>query len=436
MKFHFVLLDSLDVIRRRKLFFFAPMLSILLIGVGIALFLPSEYESHATLLVRQETAVIPGQATSAPGDQLAIAEETIRSRTTIAALMDSLGESPTGTNDAANAVREENIRERVMVTRRGEDSFRITATAGTPDGAQRMASILTGLFIRAITETRMQQIDEAIRFYEGRIEEYRRSFEGPQSDPLTAEQTRLRGEPQGEVSSRLALERVEAELRGTQRVLDQQERVKSLLRSYAEGIDDPGTVSQISTLPAEGAIVYINELKSLSVRYNELLSRYTMRYPEVQSVRRQLLNLLEKSGEAMDAEIGESQERRGKLVAQKNRILRSLSAPAAADDGSGERRTEQSVQRDLYDGMKLQLEQLKISRRLGENAGPRVVILDRPQIPVTAVRPVRGLIVGIAALAGFLCGVIGLVLSESFDPTVRRPQDLEIFQKPIIASLP
>jgi uncharacterized protein involved in exopolysaccharide biosynthesis len=77
-----------------------------------------------------------------------------------------------------------------------------------------------------------------------------------------------------------------------------------------------------------------------------------------------------------------------------------------------------------------------MARDLREQAGSRFSILDRPQQPSSPISPDRPLIIGLGAVLGFLIGVVSVVATESLDPTIRRAGDLEVFGKPVIATLP
>ncbi|MFN0158658.1 MAG: GumC family protein [Bacteroidota bacterium] len=437
MKLQFLFLDTVDTIRRRKFHLLVPFASCLGITASLPYILPREYESSVTILVENEpTAIVPGQAAHIvpPTDHFATMKEIAGSRTIIAAALDTLDIVGRSDNEKTSLVAE--AQQWITTTKTSENIFRLAVRHGDPGTAQRMASLLAGAYITTSMRAKLQQQGDAVKFYEEKVEEYRRAFEGQQQEMLNTNQENLQALPLGESSSRNSLEQVETDLRETQNVLSDHERTVRLLQSYTDGIDDPATVSEIASLNPVGEILYVGELKSLSLTYSDLLGRYTPKYPEVQSVRRQMLNLLGKSREALEADSRTVLERRNQLQGQRGALLRNISQSMSRNEATVERKSDYAMYKELYDNMRLQLERAKIARSLGEQSGTRFVILDQPQLPETPTQASLGMFLGWGAAFGLFAGVLSVFLAEKFDPTIRRKRDMEVFGKPIIAYLP
>ena len=86
--------------------------------------------------------------------------------------------------------------------------------------------------------------------------------------------------------------------------------------------------------------------------------------------------------------------------------------------------------------MKVKLEQAQATQDIGENSAEQYVVIDPPQLPTVPAKPNRALIVGGGLGLGLFLGLLAAGLTELFDTRIRIPEDVEVFEKPIIAYLP
>lgn len=86
--------------------------------------------------------------------------------------------------------------------------------------------------------------------------------------------------------------------------------------------------------------------------------------------------------------------------------------------------------------MKIKLEQAQTSLDLGKNGAQGYVVLNPPQLPTTSAKPNKPLIIGGGFSLGIFIGLLSAGLTELLDTRVRRPEDIEVYDKPIIAYLP
>jgi uncharacterized protein involved in exopolysaccharide biosynthesis len=433
--------DYLEIILRRKLFLIVPFLLITCMSIIGAFLLPAQYESYTTILIQREEILNPlvqfqMAVTMAQGDALSSFNEILYSRSTLAALLDSLGKREDAAGPAKFEDQIEQTRKKISTSQSGSDSFRITVADDNPVVAQRSATLLAQLYIQTSQKASQQQNEEAVKFFEQKVEEYGKLFEAQQREFLNLRQGRLSSLPQGEQAMALALDRVEGDLRETQKVLEGQEQTAALLKKDEDNIDNQGTVSQIAALETQGAVQYMTELKALAIKYNQLLGLYTPRYPEVQSVRKQLLNLLRKSSEAVTAAMEAAKAHKAQLQRQRDDLLQSISRSLTLNEASDVRRSTYVMYKEMYDGMKVKLEQARVSRDLGLRGANKFVILDPAMAPTKPTKPKKQLIVGGGIGLGAIVGILAAFLSEYFDPTIRRRSDVEVYQKPIVAYLP
>jgi polysaccharide biosynthesis transport protein len=441
MKSHINLQQIPDVIRRRKRYVIVPFVIIFVISTVGAYLLPKRYESYTTILLQKDEILNPlvqfqMAVTMTQEDRLTSFNEIIYSRSTIEILLNRLRRVPETTESSAVDELIETTQRKISTSQRGSDSFRITVADSDPKVAQMSASILAEIYMETSLKSNQQQTEDAVAFFQQKVEEYRQKFEEYQRELLELQQGTLSTLPQGENTLRPLLDQVEAELTQTKKTLDTQARTKQLLESYAENIDMPGTVSQISSLPADGAILYIDELKTLSLKYTELLARYTPQYPAVKSARQHVIILLQNSAEALDGEIKSTETRMKRQEARRGEILENLSKSIDLNEVTSERRTNYLMYQQLYDNMRVKLEQARVSRDLGARGASKYVILDPAQVPSKPTKPKKALIIGGGFSLGLIIGVATMLMAEFYDPTIRRRQDIEVFQKPIIGYLP
>ncbi len=436
MKLQFLFLDTLDTLRRRKFHLLIPLAVCTGVGLTLPYLLPKEYESYSTILVENDPLpLIQGQGTyvTPPFDHFATMNEIVRSRTTIAAAIESLGlvETPEELTS-----RTSQAQQWIVTEKRSDNTFRLAVVHPDPSVAYGMASFLSQEYIRTSMRAKIRQQEDAVKFYEEKVNEYQQAFEQQQLAAMNSDQEDLRNFPRGESSSRAALDRVDSELSETQQMLVRDEQTLQLLESFTESLDDPATLGQIAMLDPAGSVLYINELKSLSIKYSDLLSRYTVKYPEVQTVRRQMLSLLDKSREALETGLRSRENRRNQLQEQRSGLLKNLSQSITTNEAAVGHKADYAMYKELYDTMRLQLEQAKIARSLGEKAGTKFVVLDRPRLADTPAQTssLEYLLWGM--LTGVFAGGTAVFLAEKLDPTIRRRRDIEVFEKPIIAYLP
>jgi uncharacterized protein involved in exopolysaccharide biosynthesis len=301
---------------------------------------------------------------------------------------------------------------------------------------QRAATFLANIYIQTSLRSKQQQSEDVVHFYEQKVDEYQKKFEEEQRALLALKQERLRRSPVEEGSLRSGLNKATDEMGGIQRTLAQQQQALNLLKSYRDNIDDPSTVARISSIDAQGASIYMNDLKALTVKYTDLLSKYTPRYPQVQSVRTQLVDLLEKATEALQGEIATTRAKQSRLETNMSETMGDIGRSITSDEIGAERQSGYLIIKELYDTMRQKLEAAKVSKELGARGASKYVILDAAQVPSSPTKPKKGLIIGGGFALGLIIGIAAMFAMEYYDPTIRRRQDIEVFNKPIIGYLP
>jgi uncharacterized protein involved in exopolysaccharide biosynthesis len=90
----------------------------------------------------------------------------------------------------------------------------------------------------------------------------------------------------------------------------------------------------------------------------------------------------------------------------------------------------------MYEEMKLKLEQARLSQEVGSRGANQFVIFDPAYYPTKPTKPNRILIVASGFGGGIFLGLLLALAAEMFDSTIRRPRDMELYEKPVLALLP
>jgi uncharacterized protein involved in exopolysaccharide biosynthesis len=94
------------------------------------------------------------------------------------------------------------------------------------------------------------------------------------------------------------------------------------------------------------------------------------------------------------------------------------------------------IYRNLYDEMKVKLEQARTNRDLGSNSANQFIIIDPPVVPTEPSKPNRPMIIGGGFGAGVILGLLAIILAEIFDTRLRTFRDVEVYHKPVVAYIP
>jgi polysaccharide biosynthesis transport protein len=429
MRLHFLLLDVSETIRRRRLPLLLPWVSVLLAGILTAYLLPEKYESFSTVIVQREAA--PGHPEgNGTTDYLSLFTEIVHSRSTLEAVADSLLEAVPPASRQSLQKEVGVLQGSVTTEQRGPDACRIIVTDDDPEMARRVAALVTAVALQTSGQADRRQLDEAVQFYERKLAEYEHSSAaGGSTGPGVS--------AGGDIPAlRSSLWRTSTELQETESSFGMVERSLAMIRAAIGSLDEPATISRLASIDSRAAGPLAGNIRTLAARYASLLTRYRALHPEVQGVRRQLLGMLDKVSMSLETERSQLQPRIAELQ-RKQRQLRERALTAAAQPGvTPAQPPGTEVSRDLLADLRRQLERARVDRDLRVQAGNRFSVLDKPQTPPSPASPDRPFIIGLATLLGFLTGLACVMAAESLDATIRRPGDLEVFRKPVIAILP
>lgn len=433
--------EFLAVLRRRKTALLLPAILVILIsGLG-AFLLPRQYESSTTILVQDNGVLNPlvdyrTAVALESDDKLGDFNEIILSTPTIESLMDSLGLKEYMKSPALKAMMVKRITKNIKTSKEGAHSFTISYFDTVPSQAQKAVRVLSELFIQTRLAVENSKNDFAVNFFQKKIVELRDKFDKTQKKLVDALQRHINQLPEDDKT-------LYANISG---YTDQIQTLEQTMRNYRDALvileaaantknDQHIDLTKLYLIPLLD-VPYSKELQTAVTKYNELSQQYTERFPDVQSARSSVIQLVGLVENAIRSEQARTQSKILSLEERRNKAITSVQMAAVAQSQDRDLQSNFNIYEELYNEMKVKLEQAQTNRDLGANSSREFVVIDPPQLPVKPAKPNKALIIGGGLGLGAFLGLLSAGLAEIFDTRIRTPQDVEIFDKPIIAYLP
>jgi polysaccharide biosynthesis transport protein len=485
----------LDIVRRRHLIFLILLLLGWAVVWGSSWFLPARYKSSTLILVEEPSMpknyVVPNVSDNLQ-DRLQSITQQILSRTRLLLIIDKLhlyqGKHQPSTPDGRVDKMRKDIGEIELVKdpqTQAVTSFRINYTAPDPHIAQQVTSELTNLFIDENLKVQQQESENTTQFIESQLETARASL-ADQDAKVRAFQAAHEGElPTEEQANLQVLSGLQSQLQNEQDALNaaKQQSVyhQSLIEQYhamngarRSMVSGSASGQEVPT----GLEAIDRQLDTLKSKLQDLKTRYTDQYPEVQQVKDEIA-ATEKTREQMIASLKKapnSKEQKASDEAQaiedpaQNAPLLQLQSQLEADQ------LEISNRRTAIDDLKSRINQYQ-ARLSGEPAvgqqladltrgyvqsqenyndllkkendsqmatsmeqmqqGERFMIIDPPSLPLRPDFPNRLKMCEAGLGAGFALGLLVVVLLEFQDDRLYSDRAIgKLISAPVIGEIP
>jgi len=464
--------DLLSVVRRRAKVMAAVSLGIALTIYWIAMALPNQYESYATVLVTPQTVdpalVAAGVPESDLNNRLYLMTAEILSRGRLSKIIDDLG---LYADESQYMVREQIIdmmRESVGVQpvltelnqgvkRRNEideiSQFRISFVHRDARIAMQVAQRLSNDFIEQHIESRITLSQKSLEFIDdelARLAERIREVEARVAEVKNANPGRL---PEDMTATQRRLERLMTDMAFAQ-------------RSLAEAISDEAFFrSQINNAPiAIGDMTPENRLKSLDLQIAEFRAKgYTDKHPDIVKTKLEIETLRQaiERGEVEDVEgddrmlsysqqSAEAERRRAELrreaaeaeIARLHAAVDELQTqlahtPAVAEILDGLEREYRHLFDSYQDFSNRQLEAMVQAQLERRQLGEQFRVLESAFIAPEATSPNRLLIILLGCFFAVAVGVGVGIMWESVDSSLHSARQLQTAVSiPVLAAIP
>jgi len=438
--YQFTITDIKRVIRQRKWLIIVPIVIVTIISVLGAYLLPRKYESATTIWVQRDEILNPLVSYTiavqmASGDRLETFSEIVYSRRTIEAVIDSLGLGEGLDTGIEWDELIEKIRRDTRTTRKSMNAFSISYTDTDPVRAQRMVSILANLFIEIRLRGESRRNELTVKFFETKLQEYQEKFEETQKQVLTLVRERMRERPTGSSGLYSRLESIDREITASLQRVKEYNRVDAKLGLFPDAFRTDQGKAALAELQSSD-VPYAQELRSVLSRYTEVSLRYTPQYPEVGKIEFEIQELLRRIGVAVQSEITVQTARVQQLQKDRSEIVQELVSTSVDQRVDIDKESYYKLYRQLYEDMKVKLEQAKTAQELGRNAESSFIIIDPARVPAKPSKPNRKLIIGGGFGLGLILGIVSALAAELLDTRVRTPRDIEVYHLPVIALLP
>jgi polysaccharide biosynthesis transport protein len=433
--------DILSVLRRRRKLFRIPLILITLGCTVGAFVLPRMYESSTTILVQRDEILNPlvnftMAVSMASEDRLRTLNEIVLSQSTVELLIDTLHfdeGKPLTRFEREKLIKE--VKDRIRTGREGADSFTLTFLDTDPVRAQKAAAFLTSHFIATRLKVENQRNEYAVTFFETKLDDLRTKFEGTQAEVLSSLRQRINEMPIESRSLYTRVEGTEPEIQTVDKELTVYRRALATLRSFPDVFRSDEPMRDLSHLTM-GDLPYSSELGSLLKKYDEFARRYKKSYPEMEKLEPQILDVAERMRLAVEAEASRLQNQRWELEKRRDQYIQELQLTSVAEKKEQEKTSNSNTYKNLYEEMKVRLEQARTTRDLAKKASDQFIIIDPPRLPLEPSKPNRVLIILGGLGLGLLMGIISAGVGELIDTRVRTPADVEHYRKRILAYVP
>lgn len=437
----FTIDELTGVLRRRKLALVLPAVLVIAIsGLG-AFLLPKQYKSSTTILMQESQTLNPLLSYQLalemqPQDKLGDFNEIVYSRPTLENLMDSLGMQGSMLNPVLKDADIRKISKNIKTARGGSSSFTISYYDTIPARAQKAVRVLSELFIQTKLEVENRKNDFTVEFFKQKAVQLRQKLEKSQDNLVSALQRHVNQLPEDDRTLYANISNYTSDIQSLEQTIKNYHEALQILGNAAEtGANQHIDLRKLYLIPLL-EVPYSKELQDAVTKYDRLSQQYTEEYPEVQQARAKVMQLVGLVENAITSEQVRKQDQIVSLEKRRHDAIASVQMATVANSQDQDLQSSFDIYQKLYNEMEVKLEQAQTTRDLGQSSARDYVVIDPPQLPVKPAKPNKALIIGGGfGLAVFL-GLLSAGLAEIFDTRVRTPQDIEIFEKPIIAYLP
>lgn len=422
--------------RRKKILILCPLL-VLGLGIGAAYWLPPQYKSSISILVQKEGTLNPmvryNMAVAlASEDRLKSFNEIIYSRSTMNMLIDSLGLANEDINLNKRAELIDEIRGNVITRLKASDSFSIIYYDQNPERAKEGVKLLADYFIQTKLQLENERNIQTVTFFQSKLGELRQAVDSREKKLRAKIQQNFENTPREDRALHADLERVEGKLDEINVTIENIRNRLQLAKAINSGKRELEALYQLdlSSIPLGG------QLQNLLSTYQEYSKKYTSEFIEVQRLKRRIFDMTGILVGELESSLFDKQSQKSFLESQYNELAKKIEQTTLAERKTMQTKLDHDVYRELYDEMKVKLEQAKTTRDMGEAAKNQFVVIDPPIVPQEPSRPNKILLMGGGFGLGLFLGLIAAALAELMDTTVTRPEDLKKLNKPVIAFIP
>lgn len=454
---------------RRRWYVVAATWSICMLGWGVVLLLPDQYESEAQIYVDTESLLAPllkGIAVEPNiSRQIEFMSQTLLTRPNLQRVADMTGLSD---KDAGPLAREAFVRrlaEEVQVRPLGTNLFQVSYSAPDPQQARDVVQALLTIFVESNLGARRTDMDAARRFLDLQIAEYERLLSASERRLADFKREHLDVLPFGG-SYAQSLERARQLVIEARSDLKDAELRRDTLREQLQDVP-PTLALDSSPQVVVGGVRYASPLAARIAELENTLAdmrqRFTEQHPDIIATRRTLERLRNDRDTAPDGSISggtstmpnslyeqlrlrladaeSAVTTRERRLIQSEEALERLEARAQAVPGVeaelANLNRDYEVLKSNYERLLARRESAKLTQDV-DTSGDQVQfrIVEPPDVPRDPYGPNRPLFMSLVLLVGIGAGIGGALMLAQLDDSFRIPQELRrTFVAPVLGGV-
>lgn len=423
--------------RRKKLLMLTPVF-FLILSFAALLVIEPKYKSTTSILVQKEEALNPlvlyqMAVNLASEDRLLSFNEIVYSRSTMMMLIDSLGLDKDVITESEKQKLILEVQQNIGTTSRASNSFEISYYDTDPVRARDGVELLANHFIQTRVSLENRRNNETVDFFRNKLDELEQVV-GQQRDQIVSATTNLMKElPFDAEALRARLQDLENEFETLEWNIYQEEEKLEIVNEYLNRTEDENRVQILYKLPFDD-LAHGLELSDLMVEYEQFRRQFTESYPPLRAIMVQISEVVNRIPSSIESRLENMNLQKEELSRQRAQLINDMERAFIVKQRNSSQESDFSIYQELYNNMKVKLEQARMTRDIDDKASEQFIVLDAPYIPEKPSSPNRKLVLAIGLFLGLMIGVILSGVAEIMDTTVRKEEDLE-FTKPIIAYL-
>ena len=343
--------DYVAILKRRKWELIVPTLLVFLIALGLAIKLPTRYQSSATILIEQQEIpidLVRSTVTSYADQRIEVIRQRVMTTQSLGQIVERYNLFPELREERGLPAAVEQIRSNITLetisaevggSRSGSATiaFSLSYQAGNPEQAQRVTNDIVSLFLEENLSERKRTAQEATRFLEQESNKLAEQVTGLEARLASFKEEHGDAIPEMAGVNLQLLQRAEENLR-----LNEQEiRALEINAIYLESeLAKLSPFVNLQTVTGEPVLGPAERLRTLETELLRLRSRYAETHPDRVAVEREIEVLRQELARRGDDAASSLAELRQRLAALRGRYsdehpdVKSLERQIAAAEQS------------------------------------------------------------------------------------------------------